>query len=81
MTTIDNTKPAGVPVTGPAPARIQLIRPMQLNTYKSIVRFSALYDLIVTTPFMTPWTLTIVLGVIDMTLPPTSIQRDVDSGG
>lgn len=64
MTTIDNTEPAGVPA-GPAPAHIQLIRPIQLNTYKSIVRFSALYDLIVTTPFMTPWTLTIVLGLID----------------
>jgi len=38
---------------------------MRLTTYKSIVRVSAAYDLIVTAPFMTPWTLTFVLGLID----------------
>ncbi len=65
MTTIDNTVPAGAPFTGSAPARNQRIRPMTLKSFRSIVRWSALYDLIVTAPFMTPWTLTFVLGVID----------------
>ena len=65
MTTIDNSVPAGANVTGPAPAPSQRTRAMQLKTYISIVRLSALYDLIVTAPFMTPWTLTIVLGLID----------------
>lgn len=53
MTTIDTSAPA-------VPARA-----MRLETYRSIVRASALYDLVVTAAFMTPWTLTFVLGVID----------------
>ena len=40
-------------------------RPMRQETYKSLVRVSAAYDLIVTAPFMTPWTLTFVLGLIN----------------
>lgn len=38
---------------------------MRLTTYKSIVRVSAAYDLIVTAAFMTPWTQTLVLGLIN----------------
>lgn len=38
---------------------------MRQETYKSLVRVSAAYDLIVTAPFMTPWTLTFVLGLIN----------------
>ena len=57
MTTIDD--PARTEISpGVAP------RGMRLSTYKSIVRASALYDLIVTAPFVTPWTLTIVLGLV-----------------
>ena len=33
--------------------------------YKRIVRLSAAYDLVVTAPFMTPWTLVVILGLID----------------
>lgn len=63
MTTIDNPAHTQVPVPGAAssvPART-----MPLKTYNSIVRASAVYDLLVTSPFMTPWTLPLVLGLID----------------
>jgi len=33
--------------------------------YKRVVRISAAYDLIVTAPFMTPWSLVLVLGLFD----------------
>jgi hypothetical protein len=33
-------------------------RPMQLSHYLKLVRASAIYDLLVTWPFATPWTLT-----------------------
>jgi len=33
------------------------------DTYKAIVRTSAAYDLVVTAPFMTPWTLTATLDL------------------
>jgi hypothetical protein len=35
------------------------------DAYKKIVRLSATYDLIVTAPFMTPWTLVLMLGLFD----------------
>lgn len=34
------------------------------HTYKAIVRTSATYDLIVTAPFMTPWSLELTLDVL-----------------
>jgi hypothetical protein len=34
------------------------------TTYKTIARTSAIYDLVVTSPFMTPWTLVLTLDVI-----------------
>ena len=34
------------------------------TTYKTIARTSAIYDLVVTSPFMTPWTLLLTLDVI-----------------
>lgn len=33
-------------------------------TYRTVVRTSAAYDLAVTTPFMTPWTLTFILDLL-----------------
>jgi len=64
MTTIDNSA-ADLTVSGAAPTSPAPTKALRLRTYKSIVRLSALYDLIVTAPFMTPWTLTFVLGLID----------------
>ncbi len=57
MTTIAPPASAGATNSGKS-----LLRP---RTYASIVRASALYDLLVTAPFMTPWTLTLVLGLIN----------------
>ncbi len=37
---------------------------LKQNTYLAIVRASAIYDIIATLPFMTPWTLSQLLGVL-----------------
>ena len=65
MSTISQSAKAGVSVSSTTPASTLPAKVMPLKSYNSIVRFSALYDLAVTTPFMTPWTLTIVLGLIN----------------
>lgn len=65
MTTIDNSADADLPASDATPVSALPTRAMRLKTYKSIVRLSALYDLFVTAPFMTPWTLAFVLGLID----------------
>lgn len=38
---------------------------MRADTFRAIVRASAIYDLIVTAPFMTPWSLMLAIGMID----------------
>lgn len=65
MTTIDDSAQAVAPARDAAPSTTPSGGAMRLETYTSIVRASALYDLLVTSPFMTPWTLTLVLGLIN----------------
>lgn len=50
-----------------APLRADRMRllPMRADTFRAIVRASAIYDLVVTTPFMTPWSLMLAIGMID----------------
>lgn len=38
---------------------------MGADRFRAIVRASAMYDLIVTAPFMTPWSLMLAIGMID----------------
>ncbi|HEY8594399.1 MAG TPA: hypothetical protein VIL84_04060 [Devosiaceae bacterium] len=38
---------------------------MRADTFRAIVRASAMYDLIATAPFMTPWSLALAIGMID----------------
>lgn len=50
--------------TFPRAHRMQLPA-MRADTFRAIVRASAIYDLIVTAPFMTPWSLMLAIGMID----------------
>lgn len=50
--------------TFPRAHRMQLPA-MRADTFRAIVRASAIYDLIATAPFMTPWSLMLAIGMID----------------
>lgn len=51
--------------TAPLRADRMHLPTMRADTFRVIVRASAIYDLIATAPFMTPWSLMLAIGMID----------------